>query len=485
MSATVAPLRRAVTGRTQIPTVAVANTNSYTDAQASTIYHPLMAVTDLSIVIGNLFRSTPDVLMNTLPTFVGSYGLWDTASNTLIGQFTFSGASTVSVAGGQIIESDPITVSRSAYQAFEIRRLHRYATAPANFPANHHVIGAGREINEWGNGITDKTVSGSLTFARPLGSFDPIPLLAVKGTAPGGNTKVVCISGDSISSDNSNDTNLPMYTGYANIGLTDANIPTINIGISGQSLNGLLNTTNSATNMAIYKQLMQIAGVTYLYCPLDSNDWASGQTDTQLYNNQLVLKAILDPIGVKLVPATAQPRTNSGNTTYNGTETNTFTRRAAYNATIKSNNGVGYGYYDLAAVTQDATNNNLWRSDVLTVTAVPTLNAGGGPSYAQSDELEFGTGGTRIQISVTSGVATAASSIRRPGGYTTATFPSGAVAPTRMWRGGVYNISGATGATFTFASAAATPTADGIHPNPPVHGVIARDFSTWAAANFP
>jgi hypothetical protein len=477
-----AAVRRAVTGRTQIPSAAVTNTNSYTDIQANTIYHLLKDVTDISIVVGNVFRSVPDATLAGLPTVVGSYGLWDTVTNTLIAPFTFSGAATVTMTAGQMFESDILTFNKPAGTTVEVRRLHRYATAPASFPASKHAIGQGREFNEWGNGLTDKTASGSLTAARPAGSADPIPLLAVKGTSVN-NPKVVCISGDSITSDSANDTGLPMYLGYANIGLTDANIPTVNIGISSQALFGLVATTGSSpANMAIFKQLMQMAGVTHVFMALGGNDWANNRTDVQLDADMATYKGILDPLGIKLIPATLPPKTNAANTTYSGTEVNTWTRRAAWNARLISNNGVGYGYYNLAAVVQDPANNNIWRTDVLQVSAVPTISAGG-TGWASSDELEFGTGGTRIQVTATGGVVTAVPSVRRPGGYLSANFPSGPVSPSRMFRAGIYNAGG-TGATFTFASAAAPLPVDGIHPPPAYHGLLARDFAAVAPTLF-
>ncbi|WP_206778086.1 hypothetical protein, partial [Escherichia coli] len=56
-----------------------------------------------------------------------------------------------------------------------MKKLHRYDSPPASFPASKNVIGAGREFNEMGNALTDRTVISSPDFTRTAGSYDPVP----------------------------------------------------------------------------------------------------------------------------------------------------------------------------------------------------------------------------------------------------------------------------------------------------------------------
>ena len=235
---------------------------------------------------------------------------------------------------------------------------------------------------------------------------------------------------------------------------------------------------------------MVAAGVTYCFNTLGTNDWAvsSGpQTAASLYALQLQLKSELAAFGIQLIPVTLQPRTNNTNNGMNGAETQTFTQRALYNANIISSNGVGNGYYDLAAQLQNVASPNFWRTDLSKVTAA-AINAAGGPGYVSNSILNL-PNAVRVRITATGG-AVSAVTLRR-GGATATSFTTPAAAVSGFngaTSTGNSNVGGAapgTGALFDLTTTSAGfDSVDGIHPGPTYHAWAQQDLTVQAPLIF-
>lgn len=281
-----------------------------------------------------------------------------------------------------------------------------------------------------------------------------------------------------------------MEYGWATGGLFDANIPYINLGATSLSLNIITGMGGNAAAVAgartlrasLFKPLIA-GGATHLLVPLGTNDFANGQTGAQVYQSMQLLGNELGAMGIKVIPCTLQPRTASNGTSLPAGEPNTFTNRQSLNALIVANNGVGYGYYDLAAVTQNSGATDAWRTDLRTATGLTITNGGSG--YAASDYvyLPYGAGGN---ISSVSAGAITALYVPSLGAWTT--DPSGPVSPIKVL-GNTPSTNGAlslgTGATFTFTGiTSASPTADGVHPSATVTRYVRQDFSAKAAKIF-
>jgi len=476
---------RQISGMVQYATQPVANGSSFTQVQSRKAFFVHKNGTNLKITIGNVLSAAAGD--TALPDATWRVGLYDPLAAVYY-PVNFAGSASILLTSGQIATSDEVAIPVTGGAAYPggkllyVIKYVTYATAPANFPASRYVA-TGGDLNEWGNSLTDKTRSGAWTFSRPAGSFDLAPVLAIsvrRAASP-----VVAILGDSISSDFSGDTLNDYVTGYTANAFALAGIPTVNVGVSSLSLTTFMGAGYAAKRARIYS-VMVAAGVTHCYCPLGTNDWPALQTAAQLYANYLLLKAELDAFGIKLIPATLQPRTNATNNGQNGSETNTFTERATFNANIIASNGVGYGYYDLAAVLQDSVTPNFWRTDLRKVTAV-AINAGGA-NYAAVDLLNLPSA-IRIQATTVSAGSVATATLRRGGAFLVdPTNPVASIdglsnAASSQWSTG--GLTAGSGANFTLTTAAAGfDSTDGVHPGPTYHAYAQQDLASKAPIIF-
>lgn len=478
-----------VAGFSMYADLASVNTNSFTQIQAREAVFVNQNCSTFKITIGNVFRNAGGDI--TLPDATWRVGVFDPVAQTWA-TVNFGGSASTTLTSGQLATSDAFTfpvTKAGTYPNGKLLYLIKYVTyasAPANFPSGHFVA-TGGNFNEWGNSLSDKTRSGTFTAAIPAGGFNVVPVLAF--TCQRTKTPVVAILGDSIGSDFANDTVTDYLSGFTSNALSLAGIPFINVGVSSLAMVSFMGSAQATLRARIYATMVA-AGVTYCFNTLGTNDWAvsSGpQTAASLYALQLQLKSELAAFGIQLIPVTLQPRTNAANNGMNGSETQTFTQRPLYNANIIASNGVGYGYYDLAAQLQDSVNNNLWRTDLSKVTAVG-INTAGGPGYVSNSILNL-PNAVRVRITATAG-AVSAVTLRRGGATATSfTTPAGAVSgfngATSTGNSNVGGPSPGTGALFDLTTAAAgLDTVDGIHPGPTYHAWAQQDLTTQAPIVF-
>lgn len=466
-----------VSGLVQFPNRTVANTNSYTQIQIRKSFFLYKSVRKLKFVVANaLCTAGNDIAM---PDVTVRLGLFDPETSTYY-PVRFNGNAAITLVSGQVATTDEVSVplfagaTRTAGKKLFLIKYLVYASAPANFPGASLIM-TGADYNEWGNSLTDKTGSGSFTAAVPAGTWDLFPAIAIVGDVASRHA-VVNILGDSISSDGASDTQLDYYAGWASHALADAGIPYINTGVSSQTL---LSWRNSFANRrAMHIANMIAAGVTHVFCPLGTNDIGVGQTGAQLYANQVSTRDLLAPYGIKLIPTTLQPRTNAANNAVPAGETNTFTERAAYNALVIANNGVGDGYFGLAAISEGSA--NLWRTDLNKPSGI-AVNAGG--SGYTANDLIYLPYGNRVRVSTVSGGAITALTVRRAGGFASA--PSNPVAQLESLKAAIAGGAGGVGATFDLTNTGAgSDTGDGIHPGPAVHSFWQHNFAAAAPALF-
>lgn len=478
-------LRRQVATRASFPSSARLFTNSSSNTQVQQTMS--IQITDDSedfvFTWGNFNRPSPSsTALSGLSTITVRAGLYDGVNTYPI--FWPNGSRDMVLEPGAWADSRPVMYKAVKGQRMLLVWRITWATAPASFPGSCTIANYSVDVSEWGTALTDRTTNyaSNTMFTRQAGNYAVLPPIGI--TATGKARPVVGILGDSISSDSVNDfTSDSIDTGWAAGGLGDAGIPYVQLGTSS------LLMTNIASSTVLRSQLftaIAAAKVTHLLLPLGTNDWASGRTAAAVLADANTIRNDLKPLGVKVIPITLQPKTDSTNTTNASGETNTFAQRALYNAAIISGNGLGDGYYDLASITQSTANNNLWRTDLRTLSGVPTI-ATGGTGYTQNDVFELPGGVTTTAVTVASGVVTALSSLSGTGlgGFVVA--PTGTTQTAVRQYPGAIRAAGVTGTGLTLtypADAAATPTPDGTHPSAATTRWIRQNFAVAAPALF-
>lgn len=478
-------VRRQVTSRASFPSSARLFTNSGSNTQVQQTMS--IQVTDDSedfvFTWQNANRPSPSsAVLGGLSAISIRAGLYDGVNTYPI--FWPNGSRDMILEPGASVDTKPVM-----YKAIKGQRLLlvwriTWATAPASFPGSCIIANYSVDVSEWGTALTDRTTNyaAATMFTRQAGNYAILPPVSMAAT--GIKRAVVAILGDSITSDGVNDfTTDSLDYGWAAGGLGDAGIPYIQLGTSS------LLMTNIASSPLLRSQLfasIMASGVTHLLLPLGTNDWASGRTAAAVLADANTIRNDLRTLGVKVIPITLQPKTDSTNTTNASGEPNTFAQRALYNASIIANNGLGDGYFDLAALTQSGSNANLWRTDLRTLSGIPTI-ASGGTGYSQNDVFELPGGVTTTAVTVASGVVTAISilSATALGGWLTA--PTGSTKSAVRQYPGAIRAGGVVGTGFAVtypADTAATPTPDGTHPTAAMTRWIRQNFTTAALTLF-
>lgn len=298
----------------------------------------------------------------------GQYSFTLKASVTVAGvnyPINWGGTQTKTFAVDEVMTSDVVVLPADITpgQEIKVRWWIVYSTAPTNWPLAIRYNDNG--WNEFGTGLVDKINSTTDYFTRQT-NLMVLPPIAIRGTVSG-SVKSVEILGDSISSDGADDS-YALNTGYVPKALTAGGYAFINNGASGNSIYLCTHTASGATADEIARRkIAHHSNITHVLCGLSTNDFASGRTAANILADLATLKTYLDGIGVKLIPFTCPPRTNSAN---NAERTaGEWAKIASFNASIVSNNGVGYGYFDANLNMRDSGNNNLWRTDLGTPTA--------------------------------------------------------------------------------------------------------------------
>ena len=474
--------RRQVSGGCGFPasTRAVSNT---TDTQVQQVQAFTLTddVSDLCFTFGNFDRdSQADTNLLGAYNVTVRLGLWDGTATYPI--FWPNGARDFTIEPGGVATTHPLYFKGVKGQTFWIVRRMTWATAPTSFPATTFICNTATQVNERGTSLTDRTTSYGQFGTRTAGNWPVFPPLAVTGT-PRERKPVVGILGDSITSDGAADWNSEDFGayGWAKGGLADAGIPYVDFGQAALAMRHIL---ASRTMRAQLFASIAASGVTHMFSALVTNDWASGRTSAQVLADLATLKAELAPLGVKLIPVTSYPKT-AGDTDTEGVA-GAFASIAAYNAAIRANNGVGDGYYDLAAIAADPNNPNRWRTDLRTAAGISIVSGGSG--YAQNYGFLLPGGGVTSAKTVDgSGTVTELkpSPATNPGGWTA--DPTGTLSAYRQYAEipAARGIPAGSGAAFQYTGFAATAaTSDGTHPLPPMTRMIRMDFGGKAAQLF-
>jgi surface protein len=238
-----------------------------------------------------------------------------------------------------------------------LRWLVKYATTPAYWPCGVRVNSDG--WNFFSDAVTDSVNDTEWFYARQTNFFAVPPIGIYTEGLPFGFE----ILGDSISVDGSNDGWL-YNQGYPQRALSSASMPWVNNGASGYSMINHIVDWGATAEQRARRRLASAVGVKYCLCALGVNDFSSGRTASNLQDDYLALKAEYDAVGIKLIPVTLLPNTDAGNTAPSANAS----KVATFNAWLRLNNGVGYGYFDANAVARDSVSTNLWRTDLGTPT---------------------------------------------------------------------------------------------------------------------
>lgn len=278
---------------------------------------------------------------------------------------TFEGGGTsVTLSPGQVIKTVPrVLGSPLAFGEYvDLFMDLQYATAPSalpatnvvsfNYPADSNEASATTRVNKaLTGGITTRSVARNV--------FGPTAAYAIPAAAP--STPRVVGLGDSIVT-SANDTTSGAYIAFMQRAL-GANYPWTVLSQAGYSW-GLMTGANLAKT---YACIEGGGAFTHALAALGTNDFAggTGATAETIYALMVEHKAYLDAKGIKLIVCTPWPRTNASNNAIpSGDNAAVWTRIQTLRNLIIANNGVGYGYFDLSLYARDATDVNLWRTDL-------------------------------------------------------------------------------------------------------------------------
>jgi len=239
-----------------------------------------------------------------------------------------------------------------------------FPTAPAYVPCTNIQCGSfPYDSNEAGVTVTDKSMSGVLgSYAMTRQIFGPIGAYGTPVVGPTAVKPRVLIFGDSIVV-GANDTTSGALIGWLQRALTGS-YSWVAAAQNGYSWTNMVGAARARTLSPV-----RDGAFTHAISGLNTNDFGYAVSAAQIYAAMISVRDELLTKGVKLIVCTSWPRTNAGNTAQQaGDPANVFTRRSDLNQLIRDNNGVGYGYYDLAAQTEDG-NTGLWRTDLGSPTA--------------------------------------------------------------------------------------------------------------------
>lgn len=243
-----------------------------------------------------------------------------------------------------------------------------YTTAPALLnasctPGSRSTV----DVNEGGIGIASKASGGSIT-GRYLNRHINGPI-AVFATPVGTPTlKSVAVFGDSIAAGANDST-----TGGGLTGFIQRSLATTAVGVaysttaqSGYSWNAAF--SGSPSDDFIRKaQIIKDGAYTHALMCLGGNDVKDGVTAASIQTRMLAAKAWFLARGIKMIPMTGLPRTNSTNTGANSSDAaGAMTEYLQMNDNIRNNvGGVSeFGYFDRHVALADPGDPTRWRTDL-------------------------------------------------------------------------------------------------------------------------
>lgn len=215
----------------------------------------------------------------------------------------------------------------------------KFAAVPANMPVRQGVMTSSGgyqtyDFNERGVNLADKTM-GVMPTARGFPNTAILPPVAIVGVTQ--HAPTVVMIGDS-------------NRAWSNDGMALAGMRAVDLGTGSYQL------ALFAANPANRIKNLRAMGITHAMITLAGGDVTDGKTAAEIYALMQQAAQIVADCGLIPICSTTPPKTNADNTA-------TDARWAviqAYNALIRSNNGVGYGYFDLFDVWGDRAT-GLWK----------------------------------------------------------------------------------------------------------------------------
>lgn len=281
--------------------------------------------------------------------------------------WTVSAARDVVIAPGAIIETDWINIPFTTGQVLTHNDLFSVSPSIASWPGSTLRSFNASDRQEYGTGLTDRTLTDWTTGTDIHPGYTVHPWLDIITESIPGRPSILLV-GDSITSGGSEDGTdgapVKEYRGYAMAGM-GADYSWMNGGCAGLKMIEAISYTGAVqpqypNRLGIYAN----RGMTHCYMPLGTND-SQSLTGASAYMAMLAdAKAKVEALGMKLIVTTLLPRTNAGNTAeYSAGSAASF--EAIRQAIFSS----GILYFDAWLYARNAGNTALWRTDLGTPTA--------------------------------------------------------------------------------------------------------------------
>lgn len=429
-------------------------TNTTSNMRSSQFNESGVALTNLALIYAGWYTDTTNE--TDLPNAYTVSASIEYPAGTYT-QVTWAGATSTSITAGQNIVSDFVTVNIPANTQFWVRSFVS-VTAGQVWHKSHVLDTARGEACEEGVGLSDKTMSGTITGATQ--GFRPSAMIS-KGM---GFRKVsLGVIGDSITF-GSGDGAFDARSNTSWIGrAASSNCPIINCSVSGTQLGNQV----AAGKLSRRLDLFAKAGITHVIIDWGANDVASVGLGTLQTNASHVIGQV-NAAGMKAVYTTITPKTTSTDkyyTTANQTPATGYTGgassvRSQFNDWLRGLPSSLYACIENADILETARDSCIWKAG----------NTQTGYLAANTDSWTVGEGSTTTVFT---------SNSTQPANYYnfgSVLFTSGALngtfvtSVTSQTAGGSFTVptlasAPASGDTFKAYPFSAASTTDGLHPN--------------------
>lgn len=256
------------------------------------------------------------------------------------------GQSSVVVEPDEFVMSDYCDVTLPPGLGAAVLRMHGlWATPPATLPIANGVLSAvtaydsnSRGVNQ-ANGVLGTMPTGISVF----GAICP-PMIITGLTSP---EAAIITVGDS-------------NRAWSNSGLSIAQFRRINTGIDAFTMAGF----DAEQRQQRFRATVE-GGFTHAFVTIGGGDVTAGASGSTLIARATSIRDYILSRGLKPVFATTPPKSNPTNTAVKSASA--FNAIKTYNDYLRSNNGMGFGYFDLFDQWGDRTT-GLWRTDLGTPT---------------------------------------------------------------------------------------------------------------------
>ncbi len=278
------------------------------------------------------------------------------------------GANTHTLAPGESIDTLPVTLAADiAVGAAMLVQVHSsYTVAPAflntsGIPSSRPTV----DVNEGGIGLSNKAGGGVIAGRYKNRHINaPIAVFATPVGTPNG--KSIAVFGDSIAAGANDGTTGTGMTGFIQRALT-ALVPFTTAAQPGFSWNAAGFAPGPSDDFLRKAQILKNDAFSHALICLGGNDVKDGVTAASIQTRMLNAKAWFLARGIKMIPMTGLPRTNSTNTAANTTDNaGAMEQYLLMNDNIRNNvGGVSeFGYFDRHAALADPGNASRWRTDL-------------------------------------------------------------------------------------------------------------------------